>query len=709
MSSPITFAEYQDGGPAQQALGLPIQPVEVVSEEQVISQATQRLFSPNVRSKHTLAPFDPHVSPQAPKAVARALLRPKDSNSCCAITNLVDDQPKGNENQQRESTSKVPGTGTLPARTHGNRSWEPLLVGKQSLTMSLLEDVGNSPDFPPDNVITDELLEDSPTPRAGRREPPGPNLHEPSATLSFQPLLPSSCIDRFQDIPRSEQTHGRIANVSGLRDNTDDFGSAAQLESQPTSRAELPISPGDTNGLDLALENTSHTRMTHDKNQANVTSERPIRKPDLFFDAPSDPVQGVEETDNQDRMEIQDPGQTETENCKANHSAGPIATVEESIVHEREDSRAQSYQDTRDGKSENSRLADSLSGAGEPYTGADEEQVQAQLFREIEQASSQGDTKVQEKNPNQELASRRTRKRKESFATKDRPNKLAKAPASPNFEVVVESRKLDEDGDTSILIDTRPATSDQHGASPMTGYHTRSMSNRQNLDIQYDSSPSRRGVPSSDRNGPTMSNRIDRIPHINWQRKRRYEKEEPQNGNRGVAPRLTKKPHIDRQNKSCSMTRGPGSGLSTVQPQAQSISTPWQKDQARALGLRVDTHQPAKQHGYGDHEVGASFVSEGDTIPDTPVEEDGTAAAAAAVAPGDVLLPPDALLGKGPAPTSTLLGQWPSMGSILGGFRSLVDQVKRIRLQPAEQREMTEMAFEMIREAQEAGRRTGGV
>ncbi|KAL9036490.1 MAG: hypothetical protein Q9214_006109, partial [Letrouitia sp. 1 TL-2023] len=222
MSSPIFFAESQDEGPAQQALSLPIQPIKVVSEEKVISQAPQRLFSPNIRSKFTLPPFDSHVSPQAPKTVARALLRLDDPNSRCAITDLIEHQLKGKENQQRDITIN-PGTGTLPTKTYGNRPRELLLVGKQSLAVSLLEDAGNSPDFPPDNLITDELLENSPTPRAGRREPTEPNLLGSSATPSFQPLLPSSRIDRYQELPKSEQTNGRIANVSESRDDTDDF------------------------------------------------------------------------------------------------------------------------------------------------------------------------------------------------------------------------------------------------------------------------------------------------------------------------------------------------------------------------------------------------------------------------------------------------------------------------------------------------------
>lgn len=680
--------------------------MKVVSGEQVISHSPQRLFSPNFRSKFTLPPFDPHVSPQAPKTVARALLRSKDSNSRCAITDSIEHQPKTEENQQRDTTIMIPGTGTLPARAYGNRSWEPLLVGKPSLAVSLLEDAGNSPDFPPDNVITDELLEDSPTPRVGRREPTEPNLRRSSATLSFQSLLPSSRIDRYQDLPESEQTHGRTANVSGLRDDTDEFGSEAQLESQLANRAELPVAPGDTNNPDVDLEDPSHMTIAHNKHQANVISRRLLCKPDLFFDAPSNPLQGLGETNRQDRTEIQGTGQPETESCKANQSTDVIAMVEESIVrHDREDSGPQLDQDTRNGKSENLKLADRLFGGGEPHTGADEEQVQAQLLRDLEQASSQGDAEAHKKHPNQELANKRTRKRKGSFASKDRPNKLLKASTSQTFEVVVEPRKMDEVGNTCILIDTRPATSDRHSASPVTGHHTRSMSTRQNLDIQYDSSPSRRGVPSSHRNGPIMSNRIDRIPHINWQRKRRYEMEEFKNGERVVTPLITTRQHIDKQSKCHSMTRRADNGISTFQPQDQSISMPWQRDKARALALKVDTDQPAKQHAYGDHDAGASFVSEGDTIPDTPMEEDCTAAAA--VAPGEVPLSPDVLRGKGPA--STLLGQWPSMGSILGGFRSLVDQVKRIRLQPAEQREMTEMAFEMIREAQEAGRRTSGV
>ncbi|KAI4093186.1 MAG: hypothetical protein LQ344_003013 [Seirophora lacunosa] len=653
MSSPFNFIESQD-----EAVDLEPK-LELSETRRSRGQEPARIHS---QIRDVDFPSSPVVKGARPIQFAAVDSSPVVA-SVVESQHLTEHQKEVKERQEKGAAAMFPEIRSSPRRPRSaERPPELVLHRKQGVGQTFDADVEPSPTFPPDNTFLTVYHGFSPTPRSSRK----PSI-EYNANSD---LAPSPCA-QTQNVVERKLPAPRKASV----EETDDLNLAASA-------------PGvsHVSGVDAALPNTQdiHDGSTSDttrsiEQRTVETAVELMSDPEEFADAPAHPLgkKDIELSTHDERVT----------NVMANtdYSATAIA---EPLSTPRTMSTGQSEAVVRHcpGGDEVAGVVDSSASA--PMTPSQDQQARAQLLRDLEEASSQGDSRVSKRRSSSSTPSKVGKKRKTQPSDSI---KRGKPPVPFQIcEVLVEQRHPYESNEEFVIIDDRPAAGQRCSASPAikqgrspspTGNphsssvktpapkkvserrRTRSMTDRQSL---RSSESSAQPDPVETDPGRGDSTTTERQPR----KRRRVENpmevedvdEETQNqvmssGQRDVRCALPapvspteRQTFSPRQDEDDSMTSSQVEGIKA------SLLDPCE--------ARPDVRE-AGQHGPSKYS---------DTVPNTP--DDST------------------------QPAARSAGQ-----QMLDRFMRLLDDIKQVTFWPEEERRMVEVACDVVKNVHESGRK----
>ncbi|KAL8969224.1 MAG: hypothetical protein Q9183_002099, partial [Haloplaca sp. 2 TL-2023] len=360
----------------------------------------------------------------------------------------------------------------------------------QSKPLDVDDDAEPSPIYPPNDALLDDFLGSSPTPRSDKKDSADRQANNNSASNS--PGIPA---------PRQ------------LPDENTPPGMPTVAES--TSPTNHPVSSSDLlcdSGILPSSENrevpTEHQQsrnasdrwnpkntMKSSEGKTHDTEVEETSDLEDFVDASADPIVD----DIVDAAEFRGP-----EDTSANAAGHEGAQAWLKVTPPRIIALAtpQYSVHVRSPGHDVGRTADTSTGT-EPYTPTEDEQARDQLLRDLEEASSQGDSQVPRRRPSLSSPCKSRKKRQVPWLESTSSTKRSRQSIpSQSFEVVVETRIADERDDECILVDDRtrsisPAIKRERSQSPMaspvqpsflktparkrvpTRCRTRSMSSRQ--------------------------------------------------------------------------------------------------------------------------------------------------------------------------------------------------------------------------------------
>ncbi|KAL8958667.1 MAG: hypothetical protein Q9193_004320 [Seirophora villosa] len=578
---------------------------------------------------------------------------------------LTEHQKEVKERQEKGAAAMFPEIRSSPRRPRSaERPPELVLHRKQGVGQTFDADVEPSPTFPPDNTFMTVYHGFSPTPRSSRKPSIDYNANSD--------LAPSPCA-QTQNVVERKLPAPRKASVEE-RDDLNLAASAPGISHPSGVVAALP------NTQDIHDGSTPDTTSLIEQRTVETAMEL-MSNPEEFADAPVHPLakKDIELSTHDERVT----NIMANTDCRATAIAEPLSTP-------RTMSTGQSEAVVRHcpGGDEVANVVDSASA---PMTPSQDQQARAQLLRDLEEASSQGDSRVSKRRSSSSTPSKVGKKRKIQQSDSIKRGK----PPVPfqTCEVLVEKRHPHESNEEFVIIDDRPAAGQRCSASPAikqgrspspTGNphsssvktpalkkvskrpRTRSMTDRQSLRSSSVEESSAQPDPVETDPGRGDSTTTERQPR----KRRRVENpmevedvdEESQNqvmssGQRDVrctlpapvspAERQTFSP---RQDEDDSMTSSQVEGIKA------SLLDPCE--------ARTDVRE-AGQHGPSNYS---------DTVPNTPDASTQPAARSA--------------------------GQ-----QMLDRFMRLLDDIKQVTFWPEEERRMVEVACDVVKNVHESGRK----
>ena len=549
----------------------------------------------------------------------------------------------------------------------------------RSKPLDVDDDAEPSPIYPPNDALLDDVLGSSPTPRSDKKDSADRQVNSKSASKSHGIPAP-------RQSPNENKTPGlpTVAESTPPPDDSvsrsDVLGNSGTLPN-PEDREVSTKHQQSRNAGDLCiLENTmkSSEGKTHDT-EVEETSDL-----EDFVDASADPiVYGVADV-------AESRGSKDDFANVAGHE-GAQASLEATPPRKSLQTTPRISAHVRSLGNDVGRTADTSTGT-EPYTPTEDEQARDQLLRDLEEASSQGDSQVPRRRPSLSSPSKPSKKRQlpwvESTSTTKRPRQSI---PSQSFEVVVETRIADERDDECILVDDRtrsisPAIKQERSHSPMASV------------VQPSSlkTPARKRVPTRCRTR-SMSSRQSQA------------ESEEEVFSVASAPQLK----VGRQ----------------LEVGEDDISEPLPKKRRRSkfypgVNDRNDVHgdQVTTAANFGDH----CQYDDREALPDAIVAQGGPAtlqkeettslflntgaateeAASRPSSSDDDTIPFTPRDEVAPARSSTTVQPTPARSPgqrLLDRFRGLLNDLKQVTLWPQEERDIMEVAFEVVRDVYGAG------
>ncbi|KAL9584316.1 MAG: hypothetical protein Q9212_002197 [Teloschistes hypoglaucus] len=638
------------------------------------------------RARTALSP-PPRSSPRQHKTTPRARLRHDNSQiqfAAIESSPLIPESPESQhlthhqkevkERQEQDAAAMFPDIRSSPRRPRSmERLPELILHGKATGQKALDADAEPSPTFPPGDPVMNDFLGSSPTPRSSRKGslecpttdgPASSPPASPSPQDAGSPNLPRT--DSVECSPRSElanavlseDIHGEVAG-----NQHDEFACRSSAIEDITEASEHRVSEAD-------LDSQS------DADEYVDASQEPIEN----TDAGAEPSKDLKTTAPHEISH------------KAIEASGPPATPRKI-----NDGKAEISHEVYTGNDSISLVEGSFHQES-PYTPTEDEQARDQLLRDLEEASSQGDRQSTKRRPSVSSPSeKKGRKRRKQLSDDTMTSKKARVhPPAQSFEVVVEKRKPDQGDNEIIVIDDRirsasPVVKRERSPSPVrdiyapvanmiapkmshTGRRTRSMTRSSSS-----SAPELDDTSASTQYDKMDTNMIHGGGHGLELRPRKRQRKNYQED-------TAKEQSTVRQGESELPPTVPSTGIEGDTTEGKSTITSSQMVCIKDLLVSHDDVPVQDKVRLTLSDGG------GDTVPDTP--RDGTPKQTAASASTQ---PPQAQLTPARSPGQRLLDR----------FRGLLNDLRQVTLWPQEEREIREMAFEIVRDVHEGGLRNG--
>lgn len=707
---------------------------------------------------------------QSPKTTPKARLRHDDSQiQFAAIESsplasdvpdsqiLTDRQREVRERQNLEAAIMFPTLGSTPKpkiRERGEVSPKLILKGTQASRTEI--DIDDScPMLPAVDDILDEVFGSSPTPRTSRRN---------SDQRSFSSGPPSSPLGRAQleGEPYDERPlpNDRLAQceveIEGEKLNEDEFASGIHTKA---SAAPLKMPNISDVTLQLPLDKSRERSLKHEtrsfppnNSDQGMTDINPPSDFDVFVDAPSGPLQTAE-IDQEQRVEV---------SIASIHSQAISKPNDNLISHEIIQEPVTSYPPGNVFESDKGNVItsneeevgwvmDSFQGSERSYLPSEDEQIAAQLVSDLERASSQAEAEMNGNASTISQLGKASKKRKISTG-KLGPSKKVKAPRPQVFQVVVESRKPEDADDNRIFVDVDEPSylSDEE----LTGKHsptppriTRASTRKSSKTGGYRTERASPSIASDDSNwdSEASSEEYHLLPR----------KKEPQTESSPVIPtsvdqRLQRRSALFRQSSTESLhaqnsplannhevdddapqpveiSRCPGSGGEMRQRSSGSRDIEKELAVDRPLELHESCRDIARETLIVGKQEAISLCQSVETHDlATQTDKEGTRVEMAASpsrmiglpSSGDHILSTSHGLDTARSIQHDLLDATKQAGNamqqdqelraqgILAEFKSLLGDIRQVKLNAEEEREMIGALFECVREVHEAGRRS---
>ncbi|KAL9605155.1 MAG: hypothetical protein Q9219_000089 [cf. Caloplaca sp. 3 TL-2023] len=618
--------------------------------------------TPKGRSRHDDSQVQFAAIDSSPPAAATA--DPRD---------LTDRQKEVREGQKQGAAIMFPDIRSSPRTSwSAERPSKLVLHGKQAFAHPLDPDADPSPTFPPGDTAMNDFLVSSPTPSAGRRSPVADQVHEVSLSSplgSPHPILIERNAGDPGDNVLLREFPGKVAVSDNA--NSDQIPSCSQPKDDFILHNQVPI------------------------RAANKGT-------DAFTDSPEQQGRAAACS----TMDRNDPAGLSNPEVGSSINVGP----EQPLTPRRTNDHMQIAVFSRH------HLHDGLDGAVDsampqaPVTPTEDEQAREQLLRDLEVASSQADSHVPRRRPSLSSPSEAGKKRKDLAGRRTRTPKAVSLPASfVSCEVVVEKRKADEENDDCIIVDDRPAVGEgkptplfikqERSPSPVaisqpsflktpaaknnpTRRRTRSM-------MAGDSSPpfaaAETKASSTHTDRSKMTERTEQPPR----KKRRTEEQE------SADHATTAEDSYDRAGGNDEPPAKddpvdlpihmPTPANETVHAAAEDDLTSSQVEELKKLILNP-SHSALVERAAGAQDPSYGFTSGGDTVPNTPHDDDDDQ--------GQI------------QPTGANPGPARSPGQrMLDRFMLLLHDIRHVTFWPEEERQMVEVAFEVVKNVHDSGRK----
>ncbi|KAL8642562.1 MAG: hypothetical protein Q9228_000749 [Teloschistes exilis] len=635
------------------------------------------------RAKTALSP-PPRTSPREQKSTTRARLRHDNSPIHFAAIDssplipqslesqhLTHHQKEAKERQEQDAAAMFPDIRSSPRKSRSmERLPELILHGKAAGEKALDADAEPSPTFPPGDPVMNDFLGSSPTPCLSRKDslecpttdgPASSPPASPSPQDAGSPKLPQndsverSAGSELASAVLTEDIHGEVAG-----NQHDELACQSTAVKDITEASEHRVSEAELDSLS-------------DCDEYVDASQEPIENTDAGAEPSKDLKTTAPHGISHDAIETSgSPATPRKINADKTGTAHEVHTGNDSISLV-EDSFQQEI----------------------PHTPTEDEQAQDQLLRDLEEASSQGDVQLNKRRPSMSSPSeKRGRKRRTQLSDDTKRSKKAKIPApAQSFEVVVETRKPDQGDDEIIVIDDRIRS-----ASPV---------------VKRERSPS----PVIVIDTPTVKVPAPKVSHIG-RRTRSMTR-----SSSSSAPELDDmSASAQHDNMDTNIDHGESHDLEQRPTKRQRTNNHKDKAEEQSTAQQDEIGLPPSTQIKGDttDEMGSITSSQmecikdllldnddvpvqdevhptpnddgGDTVPNTPCDETQKQKAASA-----------STQQSQPQPTPAR-----SPGRrLLDRFRGLLNDLRQVTLWPQEEREIREMAFEVVRDVHEGGLRDG--
>ncbi|KAL8942061.1 MAG: hypothetical protein Q9216_001873 [Gyalolechia sp. 2 TL-2023] len=618
-----------------------------------------------------------------------------DSSPLMAAVNesqhLTEHQEEVKERQEQGAAAMFPNIRSSPKLSRSaERPPELILHKQQALVWPLDADANPSPTFLPGDTIMNDFLGSSPTPHAIHKSPA---RHRPSQDPAFTP----------QGSPQFMPVHCNASEpeaTTKVRDSEDVKKASTHASTTPNTPDES--SKGSDPSSECQDDQGSAPVVTALEQRTTEGVVPSISDPEVFVDALVHPILDEERgtTLRNDTARIISPeagqstdtalGKPITPRRKSNHKS-EATFIGPDIGGETTD------------------VADSVRQA--PVTPTEDELAREQLLRDLEEASSQANSQVSRRRPSLSSPSEASRRRKAHQIRGTKPRKTAKSPKPVlSCEVVVEKRKPDRDDDDCIIVDDRPAAGERMSATPIIKQEespfqtrdprpfstktlapsvnparrqTRSMAScgSQPSIIDYPSAPRTRSSRVRTRPGTRETDTTEQHP-----RKRRRTEEYQRAGHAAeddLDDAGSFKQVTAREDKADIAAHLPSVGDKTPPTMAEDEITSSQMEDIKEL--LTSTHDPAPEAQGAGGSRPSSHSSDGDTVLYTPHDEPEQPEQAGAI-----------------QETARSPGQ-----RMIDRFMHLLRDIRQVTFWPEEERKMVEVAFEVVKNVHESGRRNG--
>ncbi|KAL8703781.1 MAG: hypothetical protein Q9201_003046 [Fulgogasparrea decipioides] len=689
LSSPFRFVDSQE---EETEAGIRVVPATTTG-----SMVQQPKFSLSSKtSGHQLAAApSPHVRPsrREREMTPRARLRHDDSQIQFAAIyssplapevmepqHITDHQKEVKERQEQGAAAMFPDIRSSPRKLRSvERPPELVLHMRRAPGKPLDADAEPSPTFPPGDATMNEFLGSSPTPRSSRKgsvdrqmkdgpasSPPGTQL----PTFQRDPSVTASGPEQYK-VPKTSKPPKQLTEQSAK------FGHASTAA--PKDHGISTSVGGQQCGQSVHGSLAVKAAIRPLEGMTSDLEVNPAFDNDVYVDASANPVENEE-------IDPKGPEDLETNAMKdmGDHATEAMREpVTPPTVTDRSPDAANGANVVDD---DVSRVKDSFP-AEAPYTPTEDEQAREQLLRDLEEASSQADSQVPRRRPSLSAPSKPRRKRKTHPPECTKPKKRAKVPpSSQNFEVVVKTRKHEQRDNEGIVVDDRirstsPMIKRERSPSPLRNLHLSSvkMAAMEKAHGRRRTRSMTRG--SSSRLSKARDSSAASAPPPNMKTDAELR------GNDGSEQHPRKRRRTSRhENRAEQPIQSHDRDDLPVPPSRKSQMDP--DPETAGISSQMEGIKDLSKGDVANRNQLRSSSSDGDTVPNTPHDPPGQHLSTATT----VQEPPARSPGQ----------------RILDRFRGLLNDLRQVTLWPQEERDIMEVAFEVVRDVHEAGFRSGG-
>lgn len=632
---------------------------------------------------------------------------------------------------------------TPKSKTRERGEVSPKLILRQS-TLKNLTTVETHSALPSTNNPLEDVFGSSPTLRACRK--------------SLNSLI-SSPLGRKR-IERDFDTNHRTSSPSGLAQDATAFAKEmlmdninlksefrSDVDAEPTTTSKNSLEPFRME-IDVSQDYLSEPGkqfVLADTLAQNILDIHSPSNPDLFVDAHSVPLPTIEASIQRRSASFETPVELRE------IIAPPDGHISKEIIHESSISCARGNEVGMDWSNENAPKVDDVSrvmGSSQEseasHPPSEEDQIAAQLVNDLQRASSQAKARIVGYSSSDEPQEKMSNKRKGSFEILEQPVKKAKVVPQPQrFQIVVESRASTKAGYEYVsanehsLYESPSTAKQEHPSIPasLTKATGRELANKK-----------KRGRPSKSSSNHKRGLASEEVGLLKVREEHSYE---PRTGNATTPavpsrrrsarlhsvsmeswePQSSLLPDYQATNTKGRIADTSGNDAKAARPrshlkrteikptsdpldQTGISSTPSKPaggvQKVSADSARIDREdnmsslQPDKVHGEmaEDCQVQAEVENTAAQPLGNDLSSTHSVVAANPVGLQGLLLP------RQQPEKTQLVEPKPRAQGILAGFKRLLGDIRGVRLEAEEEREIVGVLFETVREVYEAGRRS---